>query len=295
MLRYAFLAAVALVACAPSSDVEVGEGADEDASELALSFVELPVTKSAADPALTVITKKADYIAFFGTQPPASVNFNKHWVLHYSTGVQSTGGYDANILSVERIGSGDGARLVVGTESVAPGPGCMVTMALTNPQMTVRIPKQKKTVSVEQAWNETMTDCSQPNWCASALCGPGTVCDEYVDACVEEPFCPKVKCANGYVCDEAVDACVGRPCDPNLADDCPSGFVCDNQIVCITFPCPAEYRCEPAPSDPCQGIDWVGTCEGTTLKYCDAGSLVTIECAPADCGYSESNGYYDCQ
>lgn len=294
MNRLAFLAALALASCAPTSEIETGEGAEDVSAELSLAVVELPVTKSNAEVGLTVITKKADYIAFFGAAPPPDVSFNKHWVLHYSTGVQPTGGYDANILGVERIGSGTSARLVVATESVSPGPGCLVTMALTNPQTTVRIPKQKKSISVEQAWNESMTDCSEPSWCASALCGPGTICDEYTDACVEEPFCPKVKCANGYVCDESVDACVGRPCDPDLADDCPAGFVCDNQIACITQPCPTAFRCEPAPADPCEGYDWVGGCEGTTLKYCDAGELVTIECAPATCGFADGPGYYDC-
>ncbi len=289
-----FSLALAATACAPSSDVESGEGTEEVGAELSVPFVELDVKKSPASTGLTVITKKSEYVEFFGAQPPANVNFQAHWVLHYSSGVQPSGGYGANIVSVDRIGSGAGARLVVGLEDVSPGPACFVTMALTNPQMTVRIPKQKKTIQIEQSTTETITDCSEPNWCSSALCGPGTQCDEAIDACVDNDFCPLVKCMNGTTCDEAANACVGWLCDPNDASSCPTGMVCENQIACITFPCPAEYRCEQAPVDPCQGIDWVGTCEGTTLKYCQSNELVVVECAPADCGFSSSAGYYDC-
>jgi hypothetical protein len=287
-----------IAACAPDTGLGEGEEAEDIASDISLTVVELPVTKSAAPEGLTVITKKADYVAFFGTQPPSNVNFQAHWVLHYSMGIENTGGYDANITAVERIGSGAGARLAIYLEEVSPGPGCFVTQALTNPQVTVRIPKQKKTIAIDQSLTETSTDCSEPNWCASALCGPGTTCDELSDSCVEEAFCPKVKCANGYECDESVDACVGRLCDPEAAPEdgmsCPSGFVCENQIVCITYPCPAQYRCEPAPEDPCQGIDWVGTCDGTTLKYCDNNQLVEVECSPYECGYNSSAEYFDC-
>lgn len=281
-------------ACAPGSDLGEVEDTEDRASALSVPFVELSVKKSPASNGLTVLTKTSDYVAFFGEAPPSSVDFKKHWVLHYSSGVQSSGGYDANIASIERMGSGPNAHLVVGLEDVSPGPMCMVTMALTNPQTTVRIPKQNKSITVDQKTTETITDCSEPDWCAAALCAPGATCDELQDACVEEAFCPRVRCANGTSCDEELDACVGWLCDPADASSCPTGMVCDNQIVCITYPCPAEYRCEMAPPDPCQGIGWVGVCEGTTLKYCDADVLEVVECAPGDCGFSGSNGYYDC-
>jgi hypothetical protein len=288
------LAALTLFACAPESGLPTEDGAEDSDAALALPFVELAVTKPAAPAGLTVITKKADYVAFFGTNPPADVNFNKHWVLHYSMGIQNTGGYDANITSVERIGSGANARLVIAEQAISPGPMCFVTQALTNPQVTVRISKQNKTIAIDQNLSDEITDCSEPNWCAAALCGPGTTCDELVDACVEEAFCPKVKCANGYACSEEENACVPRSCDPEVPNDCPSGMICHNPIVCITWPCPADYRCTPAPADPCQGIGWEGTCDGTTLKYCDTNELVTIECAPADCGWNSAQAYYDC-
>ena len=209
-------------------------------------------------------------------------------------GVMSTGGYVARVLGVRRHGKGASARLEIVTEDEVPGSFCPVTFALTNPQITVKIPKQNKSIPIDHTSSENVRDCSEPNWCAAALCGPGTMCDETQDACVPQDFCPLVRCANGYVCDEDQDACVGRPCDPLEADTCPDGMVCENHIVCITTPCPADYRCEPAPTDPCQGIDWIGQCDGTVLQYCDSNELVTVECSPSQCGWRSSPGFYDC-
>src|SRR6185503_3171286 len=53
-------------------------------------------------------------------------------------------------------------------------------------------------------------DCNLPNFCASALCGPGTRCDEARDRCVTDApnFCASALCGPGTVCDESRDACV---------------------------------------------------------------------------------------
>jgi hypothetical protein len=278
-------------------------GSDEEAAQVAeatevteLTLAELEVRKSEAPPGMTIITRKADFKAFFGQEPPAGLSFNKSWVVHYSMGVQGTGGYIATIPSVQRLGKGATAKLVVHAADEVPGSHCRVTESLTNPQITVTIPKQKKNIAVELDTIQNVRDCSEPDWCAAALCGPGTMCNELEDACVEEAFCPKVRCANGYYCNEDVDACVGRPCDPAglEGEACPDGMVCENQIACITTPCPAQYACEPAPADPCNGIDWAGTCEGTVLSYCDANELIVVDCDPASCGWRSSQGYYDC-
>lgn len=186
----------------------------------AVSFTTLSVKKSNAKAGLTVIESKSEYLAFFGTKPPASVDFNKHWVLHESLGVKSTGGYATSVKSVKKIASGGKTTLVVETKDVAPGPQCMVTMALTNPQATVRINKQPGVKKSELSRKTTLTDCSQPNFCAAALCMVGTICDEAEDACVPDPnaFCPKVKCAKGFVCSEELRQCVdedGDPCNPS--------------------------------------------------------------------------------
>lgn len=283
-------------ACAPDTSLEDAEAADGRADELALPFEVLELQKAGADAGLTVITKKSEFVAFFGFAPPSSVNFNKSWLLHYSMGVRNTGGYGASITGVERVGPAGQKQLVVSTLDVEPGPNCFVTMALTNPQVTVKIAKQKKTIEVVQDGEVSVTDCGTvQDFCATALCAPGTVCDEFQDACVEQDFCPLAKCANGYVCDEDQDACVGKPCDPSDAASCPAGFACENHIVCITTPCPADYRCEPKPEVTCADIGWVGTCEGSVLKYCVGDEMTVIDCAPWTCGYSDAYEYYDCQ
>lgn len=284
-----------VAACAPGSVDNESESSADDSDALSLPLEVLPVSKSEAPPGLTILRKKSEYVAFFGQQPPAGLSFNQSWVLHYSLGIQSTGGFAASIPSVDRIGSGANAQLEIHSQDRAPGPNCMVTQALTNPQVTVKIPKQAKAIPITHANTYVQTDCGTvQGWCATALCGPGQVCDEFSDACVEEPFCPKVKCANGYTCDEDVDACVGRECDPADASSCPSGMVCDNQIACITTPCPTEFRCEPAPEVTCQQIGWVGTCQGTTLKYCDGDDMTVVDCAPSQCDFVDADGYYDC-
>ncbi|MFO0549531.1 MAG: protease complex subunit PrcB family protein [Polyangiaceae bacterium] len=282
-------------ACVPDTSVSDGEVAEDDADALSLAFSTLPVTKSNAPQGITVITKKSAYVAFFGLQPPAGLDFNKSWVVHYSMGVMNTGGYGIAISDVERKGSGSSAKLVVHLAETVPGPNCPVTQSLTNPQVTVKIPKQKAGIVVEPLFASTVTDCGTvQNWCATALCGPDTRCDEFTDACATDLFCPRAKCANGYVCDEALDACVGRPCDQADSNSCPSGFVCDNQIACITQPCPVDYRCEPAPTVTCADIGWVGVCQGPDLKYCDGDVMHSESCAPGQCGWDDANAYYDC-
>ncbi len=270
-----------MLGCAPDSTVDEVERADDDDSALSVPFEELDVTKSPSSDGLTVIKKKSEFIAFFGQQPPPGLSFNQSWVLHYSAGVKPTGGYGTSIVSVERDGKGNSAHLVVKTEEVSPGDGCIVTQALTNPQTTVKIPKQKSGVVVDLKTNQVVEEC-----------GPDP-----------DAFCPKVKCANGYECDENVDACVGRHCDPNAGPtdgmSCPTGFACENQIQCIKAPCPEDFRCEPVAAPPpqpdCATIGWVGTCDGAVLSYCIDDVLHTVDCSPGSCGFVPQYAYYDCQ
>ena len=287
---------LAVAACAPGGDLDSFEEAGDTESELALAMTVVPVSKSEAPPGLTILRKKSEFVSFFGQQPPADLDFNKSWVVHYSMGIQNSGGFAAGITAIEREGSGASARLLVRSTDTSPGPNCFVTMALTNPQITVKIPKQKKSIPVDHANESIVTDCGTvQNFCWTVKCAAGFVCDEFQDACVEEPFCPKVKCANGYTCDETVDACVGRLCEPSDAASCPSGMVCQNQIACITAPCPEEFRCEPGPT--CADIGYEGTCVDNTLMYCssnEADDLQSIPCGSSTCGWDSTNGFYDC-
>ncbi len=294
-LLASLLSLLGTVSCAPGSPTGESERSEGDVEALTLDVTVLPITKPSSPSGITVITKKADFVAFFGQQPPAGLNFNQSWVVHYSMGIQNTGGWHADVASIDRVGSGASAKLVVHAQETSPGPNCPVTQSLTNPQVTVKIPKQKKGIPVETIYSSIVTDCGTvQNWCASALCGPDERCDEFQDACVDDRFCIRAKCANGYVCDEDANACVGRPCDPDDSNSCPSGFQCSNHIQCITTPCPADFRCEPAPEVTCDDIGWVGVCQGPTLKYCDGDAMTVVDCAPGQCDYVDSAAYYDC-
>ncbi len=281
--------------CAPDTSVgtEV-EAAELGREALSLPFVELDVKKSDAPPGLTILRKKSEFEAFFGQPMPAGLDFNKHWVLHYSLGTQPTGGYEARIVSVERLGAGAQKRLSIGSLDVNPGPACMVTQALTNPQTTVRIAKQKSNIVPDHHNGFELTDCSEPDFCLSATCPAGTQCDELSDSCIDNDFCPLVRCAKGMVCDEAANACVPGPCDPNELGACPIGFECLNQIMCITQPCPEDYRCESV-LDECAAVGgYEGSCEGSKLSYCDEGQVYGYDCGSLKCGWNEAQGYFDC-
>jgi hypothetical protein len=283
--------------CAPDSAPEANdEDLSREGSALSVPFEVLPFSRNAAEPGITVIKNKTQFKAFFGVAAPADLSFVDSWVVHYSTGVQSTGGYGASITGVERTGTGAEKLLTVHTLEVSPGALCPVTMALTNPQQTVKIKRQAAQIPVAEEHAAEVTDCSEPGFCMKAFCGPGTYCDEATDSCVgnDPTFCHKAKCANGFSCDEAEDACVPRACDPDVANDCPADFECANQIMCITTPCPTDFRC--VYLGPCQGIDWAGVCEADgTLKYCDNDQLVTVPCGAQGCAWDDANSYFDCQ
>jgi hypothetical protein len=281
------------VACAPEApdgtDNEE-ESARSDADALSVPFQKLSVTKSASPAGLTVLKTKAQYKAFFGQNPPSSVNFNQSWVVHYSMGVRNTGGYKADIVNVDRTGTAANKHLTITTLDTSPGAGCPVTQSLTNPQVTVKINKQTSSLPVEQAATFETTDCSVPDWCATALCGPAEKCIEETDTC-KKSICMLAKCANGYECNDDEGGCVPRHCDPNVADTCPGGFACTNLIQCITTPCPADFRCHEAP---CGTTTFEGECDNNVLKYCENKTLHTVDCQSDTCGFDAGHSWYDC-
>ena len=61
---------------------------------------------------------------------------------------------------------------------------------------------------------------------------------------------------------------------------------------------PPAPQPEPPPdrSGPCEGLDFIGECQGTVLRYCDAGALVVWDCAWSlqSCGWVDANTGYDC-
>lgn len=122
-------------------------------------FERIDATRQNAARGVTLLRGRGDYMQFFGTAPPASVNFNEDWVLHFSTGVKPTGGFDAVIESVKRVGPQGDRTLIVYTADVSPGQGCMVTQALTNPQVTVVIKRQPGTPFIREVQESLVRDC----------------------------------------------------------------------------------------------------------------------------------------
>ncbi len=255
------------VGCAPPS-AELGSeeaNAVESDEALSVAFVSLDVRKDGAEAGLTVLKSKQAYVDFFGQAPPAEVKFSQHWVLHYSLGVMPSGGYATEVTSIDKRGSGSNRKLAVATADTSPGASCAVTMALTNPQATVRINKHNG-ASVEHAAEQVVSDCSAPNWCWT------------------------VRCANGYECDETVDACVPRACNPDVADDCGPNMVCMNQIRCITQPCPEKFTCV----DPCGGLTYDGSCDGSVVRWCEEGEILELTCEEGTSCSIDEAGFADC-
>jgi len=259
----------AVVGCAPPG---VGTNVEDttESEDAAVAFEVLDVRLDDAPAGFTVITSKAAYVAHFGAEPPEGVSFKKHWVLHHSLGVMPTGGYATEIGSIEKAGTGDQRTIVVTTVDTEPGPGCNVTQALTNPQVVVRINKHNG-ATVKHASEIARTDCG------------------------DHDFCPLVRCAKGFVCDEAQNACVPGPCDPENPDECGVGQACQNLIRCITAPCPEDYRCHPVSEDPCQGLDYGGSCDGQTVRWCEEQAIQTLDCgADGEC-FEDADGFADCR
>lgn len=102
-------------------------------------------TSGYAQAGARIITTAAEWQAFWrqhaavlvpAPAPPA-VDFSREAVLVVSLGEKRTGGYSVEVTGVRR----EGDRLVVRAKVRAPGPGAIVTMALTQPYHMVRIPR----------------------------------------------------------------------------------------------------------------------------------------------------------
>jgi hypothetical protein len=141
-----------------------------------------------------VFTSEAAYYNYFGHYSPWEVDFYTHWVVFYSAGVQSTGGYKASIEKIETSSSGQ--TLYVKTRLESPGDNCMVTQSLTKPYV---LAKFKKPLPRPRYARYTKDDdvmyCSEPEpepvTCATMLCGPGYHCEDRSTGgeCVADP-CP---------------------------------------------------------------------------------------------------------
>lgn len=169
-----------------------GEGATttEDSQDAtSVKFVVLDVVAPSASEGLTVIKTADKYEAFFGEEPPAEVNFKKHWVITASMGNRASGGYSVEVTSLYKEKFEGKMQLFIDTIYRLPGAGCVTTMATTNPQVTVRVSKPAGNPWIEENNEEIETSCTDPD--LEGL-GEGDVCgggSSGADDCAEGLFC----------------------------------------------------------------------------------------------------------
>lgn len=221
----AALLATSAVGCASAPDAEE-EGVAEVTGTVSEPLTTLIPFTTFADAApinfaaRAVITSRAQYVAIVGHPPPVPVDFTREWVLFYGAGTRPTGGY---VASIERVGvSSWGPTLLVSTKLVSPGEDCVVTQALTNPQVFARITRPTPRPYFVRWFHRFETrDCSTPT---SPMCGgiAGIPCPG-AGTCVDDPS------------DE---------CDPQQGGaDCGGLCRCDALGLCI-----AGYRWDPSPA-----------------------------------------------
>jgi hypothetical protein len=89
------------------------------------------------------------------TTAPPSVDFSRDLVIVAAMGQRNSGGHAIQIREV----ADDAGRLIVKVVETSPGPGCLVTMALTEPVDVVRLPGMAGR-QVEFAESKEIRECS---------------------------------------------------------------------------------------------------------------------------------------
>jgi hypothetical protein len=218
----------ALVLTLPLAPLAAGCGSDaaSESSDItqAVSFEVLDVTHEAPKAGLTVLKNGADYHAFFGADAP-DVDFNRYWVVHYSLGKKSHGGFATRITAVLKTGPSSHRTLVVHTVDESPGDDCASTSAVEYPQFAVRIKKQPSTPA-EKAIAEAVVkscsafDCGALEDRASETCFPDDD-DADWESCFKDSFRDL-----GDVRQQAKDCCNGSGSFMWCADFNNGDFTC---------------------------------------------------------------------
>jgi hypothetical protein len=288
---FAALALVVSACFAPAIGCGGGEdagAASEDIQDASIAFEVIDAERQDAEAGLTVLKNTADYKAFFGASPPSSVDFKKHWVLHYSLGEKPTSGFAVEVVAVKATGSKSARTVVVELLETEPAADCVLAQAFETPQVAVRINKQtaKKVIVDAQA---ELAECSSSEACAGLPCGascspcdPGDIdcvapavlmfCGADGSCSTDEPSCDggggacgDATCGEGeYCCNESCGvcapfggACTQEVCEPGGAacgtNTCGAGEYCCNVSCGICAPeggaC-SQQECEPQ-GQPC--------------------------------------------
>lgn len=199
--------ALALAACATeASDGELpfeGEAASlgkADHATLAFTAVDdaAIVSPILEHGGTVILTTRGAWRRVMGTPVPASVDFDHEWVAFHGSGLQPTGGFAAEILGLRYYA---GLRaLVLETKDTSPGPGCIVTQALTTPHAVVKfaIPWPRPRFALVDHGHETRT------------CGP-TNADRLVElaASLEAWTAARDAAGNSYTYSRDLDSFIG--------------------------------------------------------------------------------------
>ena len=197
------LLALATAACSgqpgeqggPEGALEIGEtGLEESGLRTNLDFevfYDNVGTKGQSE-TRKVITSEAGYRSYFGHDAPWDVDFYTHWVVFYSAGTTSTGGFDATVEKIET--SASGATLYVKTRLESPGANCQVSQASTKPYALVKFEKPyPRPTSARYTRRDADIFCAapEPETCADISCNAGSHCVEASTGpkCVLDP-CP---------------------------------------------------------------------------------------------------------
>ena len=299
----AVLTSLGAVGCSPQDFEEIAGGvgdANKPAAGSAIPFEAFDddVGTRASSETRILIRTSAGYSAVFGHAAPAGVDFSRQWVIFYAAGTKPTGGYDASVLSITRVGN----KLLAITQLVSPGNGCAVTQSLTAPHVLVKFAAQPGT-ALAFGKSDTTHDC-ETNPCAAILCPVGTRCQVTDVMCPPGALCPAraacvpdptvVQCGGfaGLPC-PAGQQCVDDPsddCDPkNGGADCGGICVGDPNVVrcggIAGIPCPGGGKCVDDPSDSCDpnngGADCGGICQCIETVLCVVGAK--FDSSPSVC------------
>ena len=126
-----------------------------------------PAQSALIQEARRTITTPAAFQRAVGRPAPASLDFNKEWVVFYTAGRKSTGGFEASIDQVRLAATG--RSLQIATSLTTAGAGCNVTFAESTPYSLVTFPKPNLAQASVRYYATTQ---------AGPSCLPATTCDE---------------------------------------------------------------------------------------------------------------------
>jgi hypothetical protein len=234
------LLSVSVPACVSTDDdelhAELSDAAlveDGKADHLTIAFRELDDAQGIGDrgevETRVVLTSRAAYASYFGHAAPADLDFAREWVLFYSAGTRSTGGYQASVASISR--SNSGKTLYVSTHLSSPGAGCNVTFALTTPHALVafRRPATRPTTARATHTDETLA-CDACEGLSGDACEATRGCGLVAEGCDPAPVDPDTglpyPCDPILVCRAKTEAQLGEACGSRGLLPCADGLYC---------------------------------------------------------------------